>query len=51
MISWQTALAAYLATSFFTTCLLGRHLAAVRRRYPRVVAADSDRKEETAVRR
>jgi hypothetical protein len=51
MIGWQTALVAYLVASFFTAGLLGRHLAAVRRRYPPVVGPRTDRKEETAVRR
>jgi hypothetical protein len=34
MISWQTVLAAYLAGSVLTAGVLGRYLAAVRRRYP-----------------
>jgi hypothetical protein len=37
MISWQTVLVAYLAASFFTAGVLGRHLATVRRRYPLVL--------------
>lgn len=36
MISWQTFLAAYLAGSLLAAGVLGRHLAAVRRRYPLV---------------
>jgi hypothetical protein len=37
VIGWETALAVYLTASFVTAVLLGRRLAAVRRRYPLVL--------------
>lgn len=43
MISWQTVLVAYLAASFLTAGLLGRHLAGVRHRYPLVVGPRTPR--------